>query len=261
MRSSGGSFPDPGLETRPSGGAPAAGTSAGGGDSGPLATSQDFGSRYHILRLLGVGGMGAVYQAWDAELGMAVALKVVRPEATANAEVAREMERRFKQELVLARKVTHKNVVRIHDLGTIDGIKYITMPYLEGADLASVLESSGTLAVPAALRLVRDVAWGLVAAHEAGIGHRDLKPANIMVVDDHAVIITFAGFRSRCTTPALCAATSPASIVRITRIARNGGSTPSRLRMVARSSPSMNGIVMYLMPSTSPMSWIRTTFL
>ena len=99
---------------------------------GPLELGQAFGTRYHIIRLLGVGGMGAVYQAWDAELGVAVALKVIRPEVAADPAAAREIERRFKRELLLARQVTHKNVVRIHDLGEIDGIKYITMPYVEG---------------------------------------------------------------------------------------------------------------------------------
>src|SRR5437868_4650904 len=105
----------------------------------PLAAGAPFGSRYRILRELGAGGMGVVYQAWDAELGVAVALKVVRPEVNANAEVAQAVERRFKRELLLARQVTHKNVVRIHDLGEIDGIKYITMPYIAGEDLATVL--------------------------------------------------------------------------------------------------------------------------
>ena len=93
--------------------------------------------------------MGAVYQAWDAELGVAVALKVIRPEATAIPTPRREIERRFKRELLLARQVTHKNVVRIHDLGEIDGIKYITMPYVEGTDLADVLEARGPAAGPA----------------------------------------------------------------------------------------------------------------
>ncbi len=106
---------------------------------GPLTIGQQFGSRYHILRQLGIGGMGAVYQAWDSELEVAVALKVIRPEVTRIPTAAQDIERRFKQELLLARQVTHKNVVRIHDLGEIDGIKYITMPYIEGADLATVL--------------------------------------------------------------------------------------------------------------------------
>ena len=140
--------------------------------------------------------MGAVYQVWDAELGQGVALKVIRPEAAGDPAAAREMERRFKQELVLARQVTHKNVVRIHDLGEINGIKYITMPYLDGSDLATVLKRDGKLAVPAALSIIRDVVAGLVAAHEAGIVHRDLKPANIMLVKDHAIIMDFGIARS-----------------------------------------------------------------
>src|SRR5262245_47218607 len=97
-----------------------------------LEAGAPFGSRYRILRQLGVGGMGIVYQAWDAELGVAVALKIVRLQADADPAVAREIERRFKRELLLARQVTHKHVVRIHDLGEIDGTKYITMPYIKG---------------------------------------------------------------------------------------------------------------------------------
>jgi tetratricopeptide (TPR) repeat protein len=164
--------------------------------TGPLAVGQAFGVRYHVIKVLGVGGMGAVYQVWDAELGQGVALKVIRPEAAGDPDAAREMERRFKQELVLARQVTHKNVVRIHDLGEINGIKYITMPYLDGSDLATVLKRDGKLAVPAALSIIRDVVAGLVAAHEAGIVHRDLKPANIMLVRDHAIIMDFGIARS-----------------------------------------------------------------
>src|SRR5258705_1742737 len=119
--------------------------------TGPLNVGQAFGARYHIIRVLGVGGMGAVYHAWDAELGMAVALKVIRPDASTDPLTAHEMERRFKQELVLARQVTHKNVVRIHDLGEIRGIKYITMPYLDGSDLATMLKERSKLPVPESL--------------------------------------------------------------------------------------------------------------
>ena len=97
------------------------------GDTGPLKPGQSFGARYFIIKTLGVGGMGAVYQAWDAELGEAVAIKVIRPEVMSDPLAAREIERRFKRELQLARQVTHKNVIRIHDLGEIAGIKYITM--------------------------------------------------------------------------------------------------------------------------------------
>jgi tetratricopeptide (TPR) repeat protein len=165
-------------------------------ETGPLAIGQRFGPRYKIIHLLGLGGMGAVYQAWDSELDVVVALKVVRPEATSDPEETRVIERRFKQELLLARKVTHKNVVRIHDLGEIDGIKYITMSYIDGDDLATVLKKSGKLDVPAALKIMREVASGLLAAHEAGVVHRDLKPANIMVEGDHAVIMDFGIARS-----------------------------------------------------------------
>ena len=151
-----------------------------GARRGPLEVGQKFGARYIIIKQLGVGGMGAVYQAWDGELGVAVALKVIRPEVTRDPVVAQDIERRFKQELLLARQVTHKNVVRIHDLGEIDGIKYITMPYIEGHDLATVLRNE-RLTVPKVMGVARQVAAGLQAAHEAGVVHRDLKPANVMM--------------------------------------------------------------------------------
>src|SRR5262249_11128501 len=140
-----------------------------------LTAGQLFGARYRVIRLLGVGGMGAVYQAWDEELSVAVALKVIRQEAQRGSASA-EAEKRFKTELLLARQVTHKNVVRIHDLGEIDGIKYISMPYIKGDDLATVLRRDGRLPLERALHLMRQLAAGLAAAHEAGVVHRDLKP-------------------------------------------------------------------------------------
>ena len=162
---------------------------------GPLTPGQQFGSRYHILRQLGIGGMGAVYQAYDQELEVAVALKVIRPEVTRDATAAQDIERRFKQELLLARQVTHKNVVRIHDLGEINGIKYITMPYIKGADLATVLRDE-RLPVAKVMALARQVAAGLQAAHDAGVVHRDLKPANVMIESEHAIIMDFGIARS-----------------------------------------------------------------
>jgi eukaryotic-like serine/threonine-protein kinase len=166
-------------------------------DHGPLGVGQAFGSRYHIIKMLGVGGMGAVYQAWDAELAEAVAIKVIRPEVTADPQTADEVARRFKRELVLARQVTHKNVVRIHDLGEMDGIKYITMPYIEGDDLATLIKKHNGLPVPRALRITRSIVSGLVAAHAAGIVHRDLKPANIMIdAEEEAMIMDFGIARS-----------------------------------------------------------------
>jgi len=126
----------------------------------PLQTGQQFGSRYHIIRLLGSGGMGSVYQAWDQELEVAVAVKVIRPDAMADPDAAQEIERRFKRELLLARQVTHRNVVRIHDIGEIGGIKYITMPYVHGSDLATILNREGRMPVARALAIARQVAAG-----------------------------------------------------------------------------------------------------
>jgi serine/threonine protein kinase/tetratricopeptide (TPR) repeat protein len=164
---------------------------------GPLAAGQAFGARYHIIRLLGAGGMGAVYQAWDAELGVSVAIKIIRPEIMADPKTADEVGRRFKRELLLARQVTHKNVVRIHDLGEIDGIKYITMSYVDGTDLATLVKQQGQLPVPKVLRIIRSVVEGLVAAHTAGVVHRDLKPANIMIdANGDALIMDFGIARS-----------------------------------------------------------------
>jgi len=173
------------------------GVSVSSDDDGPLEVGSAFGARYHIIRLLGIGGMGAVYQAWDAELGVSVAIKVIRPEVMADPGAAAEVERRFKRELLLARQVTHKNVVRIHDLGEINGIKYITMPYVDGADLATILKRDGRLPVSRVMRIARAVVSGLVEAHKVGVVHRDLKPANIMIgADDEAMIMDFGIARS-----------------------------------------------------------------
>ena len=174
-----------GIATRTLGGPPHASSKE------RLTVGELFGARYRIIRLLGVGGMGAVYQAWDEELSVAVALKVIRQEARRGSASA-EAEKRFKTELLLARQVTHKNVVRIHDLGEIDGIKYISMPYIKGDDLATVLRRDGRLPLERALHLMRQIAAGLASAHEAGVVHRDLKPANVMIgVDDQAWILDF----------------------------------------------------------------------
>ena len=108
------------------------------GASGPNAPVEEgviLGERYEILKRLGEGGMGAVYKARDHELDRLVALKVIRPELAGHPDILR----RFKQELILARQVTHKNVVRIFDLGSADGRKFITMDYIDGRDLKSIL--------------------------------------------------------------------------------------------------------------------------
>ena len=120
--------------------------------------------------------MGAVYKARDMELDRVIALKVIRPELASNPEILQ----RFKQELILARQVTDRNVIRIFDLGEADGIKYITMEYLEGETLYQILRRHGKVPVQEAVDIMRQTLSGLQAAHREGVIHRDLKPGNIM---------------------------------------------------------------------------------
>ena len=157
-----------------------------------LLPGQAFGPRYRILKMLGMGGMGAVYEAWDADVNEAVALKVIRPDMLGDPAAAQDVERRFKRELVLARQVTHKNVIRIHDIGEVDGVRYLTMPFLSGENLSTLLRREGRLPISRVLTIATQVARGLAAAHEVGVVHRDLKPANIMIeADGTAVIMDF----------------------------------------------------------------------
>ena len=165
--------------------------------AGPFQPGQQVGPRYTILKLLGAGGMGAVYQAFDHELGVAVAIKVIRPAAQADATAAKELELRFKRELVLARQVTHKYVVRIHDLGEIEGIKYLTMPFVEGETLSAVLRRAGRLPLARVITIAQQIAQGLAAAHEKGVIHRDLKPENIMIESPSPVATADQGAAER----------------------------------------------------------------
>src|SRR5881275_1946436 len=132
--------------------------------------------RYEILQILGEGGMGAVYKAMDRELSRPVALKVIRPDLAGNQAILD----RFKQELLLAREVTHKNVIRIYDLGEAEGMKFITMEYVEGEDLRTLIHEQTKLAPEEAVEIMQQVCRALEAAHSVGIIHRDLKPQNIM---------------------------------------------------------------------------------
>ena len=134
------------------------------------------GQRYEIVALLGEGGMGAVYKAMDRELNRLVALKVIRPELARNKGIID----RFKQELLLAREVTHRNVIRIFDLGEADHTKFITMEYVEGEDLRALLSKKDRLSPEEAVDIIQQVCRALDAAHSVGIIHRDLKPQNIM---------------------------------------------------------------------------------
>jgi tetratricopeptide (TPR) repeat protein/tRNA A-37 threonylcarbamoyl transferase component Bud32 len=175
-----------------------------------LAAGHQFG-RYRIIRFLGSGGMASVYQAWDETLGTAVALKLIRVGADTPTVALRQLEDRFKRELKLARQVTHPNVIRIHDLGEVESTLYFTMEYVQGSDLATLLEREPKLPLSRILGLARQIASGLAAAHRAGIVHRDLKPGNIMVdAQDRALLMDFGIARS---TSAATMQTVPGALV------------------------------------------------
>src|SRR5262245_38021510 len=125
--------------------------------------------------MLGKGGMGVVYRAQDRLLDEVVALKVLRAET-----VSTEMSLRFREEIRLARRVSHRNVCRIHEYGESDGLRYISMAYVDGQDLKKVLRERGALPEPEAYDTVQSIADGLQAIHDEGIVHRDLKTPNIM---------------------------------------------------------------------------------
>ena len=143
------------------------------------------GGRYEIQKLLGMGGMGAVYKARDLEVDRTVGLKVIRPDLAGNPAILA----RFKQELVLARQVTHRNIIRIYDLNEADGVKFITMEYIEGEDLRTILTREGKLPPKEAVNIMRQSCSGLQAAHHEGVIHRDLKPSNIMRDGSGRVVI------------------------------------------------------------------------
>ncbi len=141
-----------------------------------LAPGRLLGQRYEIVAMLGEGGMGAVYKAIDRELNRPVALKVIRPEL---ARIKSIIER-FKQELLLSRQVTHRNVIRIYDLGEAEGMKFITMEFIEGEHLRDLLLRKKKLTPEEAVEIIEQVCRALEAAHSTGIIHRDLKPQNVM---------------------------------------------------------------------------------
>ncbi len=150
-----------------------------------LEVGQVIAGRFQILEILGIGGMGAVYKAYDRDIDRVIALKCIRPELSNNPEIVQ----RFTQELLLARQISHKNVIRIFDVRDSGGLKFITMEYLEGRDLGSLMEERGKLPAPEALAIIRQACSGLAAAHAEGVVHRDLKPSNIMVEKNGRVVV------------------------------------------------------------------------
>jgi serine/threonine-protein kinase len=147
------------------------------------------GGRYAILGLLGTGGMGSVYRAHDDELDEVVALKFLRPELVA----APEMLDRFRSEVKLARRVTHRNVARMFDIGEHQGQRFLTMELIEGEGLSRVLAREGALAPDRAIEIGLALCDGLAAAHAAGVIHRDLKPDNVLLERTGRVVITDFG--------------------------------------------------------------------
>jgi tetratricopeptide (TPR) repeat protein len=149
--------------------------------------------RYEIVRLIGFGGMGAVYEANDKELERKVAIKVIRKELAQDPEILK----RFKQELLLARQVSHRNVVRIYDLGEYEGTKYISMDYVHGRELGYLIAESGSVPPNRAATIALQICKGLEAAHNERVIHRDLKPQNIVVDgNDRVYIMDFGIARS-----------------------------------------------------------------
>jgi len=152
--------------------------------------------RYEILQTLGEGGMGAVYKARDLELDRMVALKVIRPELARNPAIID----RFKKELLLSQRVTHRNVIRIYDLGEGDGVKFITMEFVEGEDLRTLIHERKKFPPEEAVGIMEQVCLALDAAHQVNVIHRDLKPQNVMrdktgriLVMDFGLARTFEG--------------------------------------------------------------------
>ncbi|HWZ85561.1 MAG TPA: protein kinase [Thermoanaerobaculia bacterium] len=137
-----------------------------------------FASRYEIQGVLGRGGMGVVYRAHDRDLDDAVAIKTLRSEVLSADPSLLD---RFKQEIRLARRITHPNILRTHDLGETGGLRYLSMEFVRGLTLKQLIEAADVLPTPVGLRIAKQLCAGLAAAHEVGVIHRDIKPQNIII--------------------------------------------------------------------------------
>ena len=146
-------------------------------DPGNLTTGSRFADRYEIVTVVGRGGMGTVYRARDLELGQEVAIKTLRAEFLVDDTILE----RFKSEIRLTYRITHKNVVRTHYFGEWSGAYYLTMEFVEGVTLRQLMDTRGHLSVPSTLAIGVQLADSLAVAHEQGIIHRDIKPQNLLL--------------------------------------------------------------------------------
>jgi len=154
-------------------------------EEGRFVAGTLLGGRYRVIGLLGRGGMGEVYRATDLTLGQAVALKFLPEAARSNQRVLE----RFHGEVRIARLVSHPNVCRVYDIGEVEGMPFLSMEYVDGEDLSSLLLRIGRLPAAKALETARKLCAGLAAAHDRGVIHRDLKPQNIMINRRGEVVI------------------------------------------------------------------------
>ena len=156
-----------------------------------LVAGDVIAARYEIIAAIGQGGMGSVYKALDRELDRVIALKTIRPDLASNSYLAT-----IKQEILLARQISHRNVIRIFDFGVADGIRFITMEFVDGEDLKSRL-THRQLPPDESVAVMRQICEGLQAAHAEDVIHRDLKPENILIdQQNHVRIMDFGLARS-----------------------------------------------------------------
>ncbi len=151
-----------------------------GVDFASLSPGERFADRYEVIDAIGGGGMGMVYRARDLELDEEIAIKTLRPEMVSDAALVD----RFKTEIRLARKISHRNVVRTHDFGESSGVYYLTMEYVEGITVRELIDSRGQLGVSSTLAIGSQLAESMEVAHEQGVIHRDIKPQNLLLDAD-----------------------------------------------------------------------------
>jgi len=156
---------------------------------GRFAPGQIIADRYRVVALAGRGGMGEVYRAEDLKLSQIVAIKFLPPSLSQDAGALA----RFHSEVRIARQVSHPNVCRVFDIGDADGVPFLTMEYVDGEDLGSLIRRIGRLSSDKAIEIARQICAGLAAAHERGVIHRDLKPANLMLDGAGKIRITDFG--------------------------------------------------------------------